>query len=149
MDTFVEGCQGLGLALAVGMVAGALAALIAREGALTVLAVLGAIGGAALFGWSLTQADRSAWPGWPVGFVTALFAFAVARGVVSGALERASGGASPGGIAAPLILAALVLAGLSLVLPPVSLIAGLALLWLAFARRRRAARKYERLRVLR
>jgi hypothetical protein len=43
----------------------------------------------------------------------------------------------------------LVLAGLSLLVPPVSLLAVLALVWLAAARRRRAARKYEGLRVLR
>jgi hypothetical protein len=149
MDTFLEGCQGLGLALAAGMLAGTLAALVPREGALTVFALAGAIGGAALFGWSLTQADHPAWPGWPVGLAVALFAFAVARGVVSGALERASREASPAGITAPLVLAALVLAGLSLLVPPVSLLAVLALVWLAAARRRRAARKYEGLRVLR
>jgi hypothetical protein len=148
MDTFLEGCQGLGLALAVGMLAGTLAALLPREGVLTVFALVGAVGGATLFGWSLTQADHSAWPGWPLGFAVALFAFAVARGVVAGAVERARE-ASPAGIAAPLVLVALVLAGLSLAVPPVSLLAGVALVWLAAARRRRTARKYEGLRVLR
>ena len=149
METFVEGCQGLGLAAAAGMLAGTVAALVAREGALTVLLALGAIGGAALLGWSLTEAGHPAWPGWPVGALVAGFGFAVARGVVAGALERAGRRGSPAAVGAPVALAALVLAGLSIILSPVALIALGAMLWLAAARRRRSDRKYEGLRVLR
>jgi hypothetical protein len=47
------------------------------------------------------------------------------------------------------VVAALVLAGLSLLFGPVSLVAALALAWLGRARRRRASRKHQGLRVLR
>ena len=149
MDLFVEGCQGLGLALAVGAAAGALAGSRPGDGALMpVAAVLAAIAGAVLFGWSLTQADHPAWPGWPVGAAFALFAFVVVAGFVAGARRR-SGEAPSSALAMPVLLVVIALAGISLVLGPVSLLALVALLYLAAARRRRAGRKYEGLRVLR
>ena len=46
-------------------------------------------------------------------------------------------------------LGALVLAALSLFVEPVGLVALVAIVWLGSARRRRAQRKYEGLRVLR
>jgi chromate transport protein ChrA len=151
MDLFVEGCQGLGLALAVGAIAGALVGVRAGEGPLTpVMAIVSAIAGAALFGWSLTQADHPAWPGWPVGAAFAVFAFVVVGGFVAGARRRSSDDkATSTALALPVLLAAIVLAGLSLVFGPVALIALAALVYLAIARRRRAGRKYEGLRVLR
>src|ERR671923_109158 len=98
MDLFVEGCQGLGLALAAGA----------------------AVAGALLFGWSLTQADHPAWPGWPVGVLAALFSLAVVGGVVAGARDRSGGEASPSALAVPALLAAIALAGLSLAVGPIA-----------------------------
>jgi hypothetical protein len=46
-------------------------------------------------------------------------------------------------------VAAAALAGLSILLPPVSLAVLAALVWLGLSRRRRAQRKYEGLRILR
>ena len=65
--------------------------------------------------------------------------------VVTGARRRGAG-ASAGPI---LALAALAIAGLSILLPPLALAAALGVLWLALARRRRSQRKFEGLRVLR
>ena len=80
----------------------------------------------------------------------------VTRDVVSGAVRRQQGGLaaqpqaqSPGGVTAIVVLAAAVVAGVSLVLKPFSLLVLVALLWLWVSRRRQAERKHEGLRVLR
>lgn len=143
MDLFLATCQGIGLALAAGTFAGASG----RRGVIGfVLAAIAAIVGGLLFGASLAGADHPAWPGWPVGAAIAVVAFGIVNGVVAGAQARHEGASSVGVIVA---LVALVLAGVSLLLEPVSLVAVLALGWLGSARRRRAQRKYEGLRVLR
>jgi hypothetical protein len=151
MDLFVEGCQGMGLALAVGAIGGTVVGARADEGALTpALAVLSAVAAAILFGWSLTQADHPAWPGWPVGAVIALFAFVVLGGFVAGARRRSSDErATSTALALPVLLAGIAVAGVSLAFGPIALLALAALVYLALARRRRAGRKYEGLRVLR
>lgn len=143
MDLFLAGCQGAGLALATGAFGGASG----RRGPIGVaLLVFAAVAGAALFGLALDAEDYSPYPGWPLGAVLAGFAFFVVRDVAAAAAQRADGG---GFTAAMIALAALALAGLSLVVPPVSLVALAGLLWLYAGRRRRAARKYEGLRTLR
>jgi chromate transport protein ChrA len=143
MDLFLATCQGIGLALAAGTFGGASG----RRGVIGfVLAAIAAIAGGLLFGASLASADHPAWPGWPVGAAIAVVAFGIVNGVVAGAQARHEGASSVGIIVA---LVALVLAAVSLFLEPVSLVAVLALGWLGSARRRRAQRKYEGLRVLR
>jgi hypothetical protein len=143
VDLFFAGCQGAGLALAAGVFAGAFG----RFGALGALLLATAVaGGAALFAVSLTAEDHPGWPGAVAGAILAAFAFAVARGVSAGA--RARQGAA--GVTEALVaLAALLLAGLSLLASPIALVALVALIWLAVSRRRDAARKYEGLRTLR
>jgi hypothetical protein len=156
MDLFLATCQGIGLALAVGAIAGAIAgAAAARGGAglpggvLALLAGLGLVAGALLFGWSLTTEDHPAWPGWPLGALVALLAFSVTSGVVRGATARGQG-ASAGAQVAYVAAGGAILAGLSLtVISPLALAALGGLAYLAIARRRRAARKYEGLRTLR
>lgn len=143
MDIFLAGCQGFGLALAAGIFAGASG----RRGAIGwALLAIAAVGGAILFGLSLETEDHPGWPGWPLGALVASFAFVVTRDIAEGAMQRAEGAGASGLI---ISVAALVLAGLSLLLPPVALIALAGLVWLAFSRRKRAARKYEGLRTLR
>ena len=150
MDVFVEGCQGLGLALAVGAIAGALIGATPGGGPLNVaLAVGAAVAGALLYGWSLTQADHPAWPGWPVGALFALFSLYIVSDFVAGARDRAADEASASGLAAPALLAAIVLAGLSLLFGPIALLALAGLVYLYFARRARAQRKHAGLRSLR
>jgi hypothetical protein len=143
MDLFLATCQGIGLALAAGTFGGASG----RRGVVGfLLAAVAAIGGGLMFGASLAAADHPAWPGWPVGAAIAVITFGVVNGVVAGAQARHEGASSIGIIVA---LGALVLAGLSLFLEPVALVALLGIVWLGSARRRRAQRKYEGLRVLR
>jgi hypothetical protein len=143
MDLFLATCQGLGLALAAGTFAGASG----RRGVVGfLLAAAAAIGGAVMFGASLATADHPAWPGWPVGAAIAVITFGIVNGVVAGAQTRHEGASAIGVIVA---LAALVLAGLSLLWSPLALVALLAVVWLGSARRRRAQRKHEGLRVLR
>jgi hypothetical protein len=143
MDLFLAGCQGLGLALAAGIFAGASGRRDAIGLALLIAAV---VGGAALFGISLTEEDHPAWPGFLPGAVAAWVGFAISRDVAAGAAAREGAGTMAGVYIA---VAALALAGLSILLPPVALVALVALGWLALARRQRADRKYEGLRTLR
>jgi hypothetical protein len=150
VDLFLEGCQGLGLALAAWAIAGAIAGAARLDGApALVLALIGAVGGALLFGASLAEEDHPAWPGWVLGALVAALAFAVLSGLVARAATRAGEAGSGTTIAAITVLAALVLAGLSLLVSPVALVALVGLGWLALGRRRRDQRKYEGLRVLR
>jgi hypothetical protein len=155
MDLFLATCQGIGLALAVGALGGALAGGASGRGSaqsplVLVLLVVVVIAGAFLFGASLATADHPAWPGWPVGAIIAAFAFATVRGIVAGAIQRAPGQGSQAGIAGFIAIAALVLAGLSLlVVSPIALVALLALGYLTLSRRRHADQKYEGLRSLR
>jgi hypothetical protein len=143
MSLFLATCQGIGLAVATGTFGGASG----RRGAVGIaLAAAAAIGGGILFAISLSNRGHPAWPGVPLGILIALFAFGVVSAVVAGAQARARGASSIGLIVAVI---ALIVAALSVLLEPFGLVAFAALLWLASARRRRAQRKYEGLRVLR
>jgi hypothetical protein len=143
MSLFLATCQGIGLAVATGTFAGASG----RRGLVGfLLAAPAAIGGAIFFAVSLSNRDHPAWPGVFLGLLISILAYGVVSAVVAGAQARARGASSIGLIVAAV---ALVIAVLSIFVEPVGLIALLALLWLASARRRRAKRKYEGLRVLR
>ncbi len=154
MDFLEATTQGLGLALAAGMIGGAITGAVSpREQGLvaSVLLVIAGIGAAYLFGASLETAnDHPAWPGWFVGALVGVFAFVVIRSVVAGASARAGEGGSAALIAVIAIAAAAVLAALSLTpAAPVSIVVALALVFMAIQRRRRASEKYEGLRILR
>ena len=105
MDLFEAACQGIGLSLAAGVLAGAVAAAAEDERGspgplLLILLALAVLGGGYMFGASLSAEDHPAWPGWFVGGAIALFAFGIARGVVSGAAHRAGEQGSAGTIVA-------------------------------------------------
>jgi hypothetical protein len=143
MDLFLASCQGVGLALAAGAFGGASG----RRGPIGLLLLAFAVvGGAVLFGASLASEDHPAWPGWPIGALLAAFAFVVVRSLAEGAAARPDAGPWTGAL---LALGALVLAGLSLLISPIALVALAGLVYLWLARRQRAARKYEGLRTLR
>ena len=144
MDYFFAICQALGIALAVGALAGAAGP---QGGAASVLGLVAAAAGAAVAALSISIDDQSILGGIAVGAVGGWLAATVISAVVGGAARRAEGGVGAVGFIVALAAAALV--GLSILLPPVSLAALLALGWLALARRRRAQRKYEGLRILR
>jgi hypothetical protein len=148
---FLAVCQGLGLAIAVGLILGVvLPPIMPWWGVVVGAAPLGVL--AAIAG--LNAADEALWPAFPVGVIGAGLAALVARDVAAGATRRQ--GQRPDapyqpvtGITAIFVLAAVVIAGISLVLEPFSLVVLLALIWLWASRRRQAERKHEGLRVLR
>ena len=156
MDLLLATCQGIGLALATGAVTGAIAGGVAARGGagapgplLAILAGVGVIAGAVLFGAALTTEDHPAWPGWPIGALLAVLSFSVTSGVVRGAATRGQGG-SAGAQVAYVVVAAAILAAISLTpASPLAVVVLVAVGWLALARRQRAARKHEGLRVLR
>jgi cobalamin biosynthesis protein CobD/CbiB len=145
-------CQGLGLAIAVGLILGVVfPPIMPSWGAVVGAAPLGVLAcGAALNG-----AGEPLWPALPVGVIGAGLAAVVAQDVASGAARRQQDritGAdlqASGGVTAIVVLAAVIVAAVSLVLKPFSLLVLVALLWVWISRRRRAERKHEGLRVLR
>jgi hypothetical protein len=143
MDLFIAACQGVGLAVAAGMLAGAPGK---RDGIGYALLAIAVIGAAIMFGASLATEDHPAWPGWPVGALIAAGTFAVIADFAAGAAQRAEGG---GVIAIAIVIAALAVAGLSLLFGLIGLVALAAIVYLWLGRRRRAASKYEGLRTLR
>jgi hypothetical protein len=150
MDLLLDIFRGLGLALAVAMAASTVFALVLGDPthrARRIGVLLAAIGGAAAFYIALDAAERTAWPGVPLGALAGLFGAAVMNDVIAGAASRP--GASLAGIGLIVLGLALLLAALSAVLPPVGLVALIGLLWLGTTRRSREAEKYEGLRVLR
>jgi hypothetical protein len=149
---FMAICTGLGLALAAGLIIGVVVPpIVPAWGALVAAAPLGVIAcGAALNG-----ADEEIWPALLIGPAAAGGAALITRDVVGGAARRARPSIedvqaqTPTGVAAIVVLAAAVVAVLSLFLPPVSLVVLAAFVWLWLSRRRREERKHEGLRVLR
>jgi len=139
-------CQGVGLAIAAGMLAGSLAYDGPRK---ELLLVLAAAAGAALFAASLNSETSAAWVGIIPGAPLALLSKALTESIVSGARKRAE--AEPNSVSLMVVGAALLLALISI--PPyicvLALIFGVGFLWLGAARRRREAQKHEGLRVLR
>jgi hypothetical protein len=149
VDVFLAACQGLGLALAAGILAAVLALPIARRGAggafLPVL--VAAAVGAAAFAWSLESETSTWWPGIVGGALAGAAAARVGGAILAGAAERAREASGTLGVLAG--VGAIVLAALSLLISPVSLAAAAGLAVLYAGRRRRAERKYEGLRSLR
>jgi hypothetical protein len=106
--------------------------------------ILGALQGAA----SLDDRNATWWPGLIVGVAAAGLGFAAARslfGRVRGRLDAEAAGMLPLYAEA----AALLAAGLSILLPPLAVLVVAALAWLLAGGRRRAGEKYAGLRILR
>jgi hypothetical protein len=144
MDFFFAICQALGIGLAAGALLGAFGPG-GRQ--VTPIALVAAALGAAAAGFSMSEDGESIVVGIVIGAIGGWLAATVVSAVVSGALKRAESGAA--GLASLVVLAALALVGLSILLPPVSLVVLVGLGWLALSRRRQADRKYEGLRILR
>ncbi len=209
MDLVLAICQGLGLALAIG-IGGPIAALFAsmmgaleagfnpdgtdysfitatwflitllaiavlevaargRDFArLPIVALLAAAGGLA-FAASLAEEGETAWPGLILGAIVTGATAYVSTGVLEGAIRRAkaAGGGRRGigrdtdkdevppdvDAANVLIIgfavAGIVVAALALFIPPLSLLAAIAVIAVGLGRRRKAGEKYEGLRILR
>ncbi|HZU40988.1 MAG TPA: hypothetical protein VE992_08040 [Solirubrobacteraceae bacterium] len=116
--------------------------------ALATLGVIGAALGALMFAGSLARGHYVAWPGWIGGVACAALALAATRPLfvrVRARLDDATAGALP--LYAEAI--GLIVAGLSIVAPPLGPVALLLLIWLLLAGRRREGQKYAGLRILR
>ena len=149
---FLAVCQGLGLAIAAGLILGVVfPPVMPTWGAIVGAAPIGVLAAGA----ALNGADEPLWPALPVGVIGAGLAAMVMRDVAAGAIRRQRDqvtGAdvqAPSGVTLIVVLAAVVVAAVSLFLEPVSQVVLLALSWLWVSRRRRAERKHEGLRVLR
>ena len=119
-----------------------------RGPAAVVLGVLALVIGALLFAGALADDNYLSWPGLVGGALCAAVAIAATRPLlarVRSRLDQATASTVPFYAEA----SAIVLAALSIVAPPVGIVALLLLLWLLIAGRRREDQKYAGLRILR
>jgi hypothetical protein len=139
-------CQGIGLAIAAGMLAGSLAYQGERRQWLLALA---GIAGGVLFAASLAPETSAAWIGIVPGVPLAVLSMTLTNSVVLGARQRAE--ADPTSVSLMVAGAAVLLALISLpsYICVLALLAGGAFLWLGLSRRSREGRKHEGLRSLR
>jgi hypothetical protein len=148
---FLESVGWLAALLAVAV----LLALARRAGVRLPIALAAGVAlaiGALEFAGSLADEGYAAGPGLVAGAACALVGFGAARAFFEGAASRVRDQAAAG--AAGLIelyaqAAALAVAGLAVLAPPASYLALALCVWVLVVRRRRAAAKYEGLRVLR
>jgi hypothetical protein len=105
--------------------------------------------GALFFAGSLVRDHHAAWPGWVGGVICAGVGLAAARPFLARLRSRLDDAAAAVGLPVISDGSALLIAVLSVVAPPVGLIALLGLLWLLFAGRGRSEAKYAGLRILR
>jgi hypothetical protein len=103
--------------------------------------------GALFFAGSLARGGYAAWPGIVGGIVCALIGAAATRPLLARARARLRDDASL--LPAFAEVSALLIAVLSVVAPPIGVIALLLMLWLLWASRRREGQKYAGLRILR
>jgi asparagine N-glycosylation enzyme membrane subunit Stt3 len=119
-----------------------------RRGPAAILGLVAVVLGALLFAAALAQGHYSTWPGYiggvvcaAVGIAATVPLFARVRGRLDASAQTALPLFTEGG--------ALLLAALSVLLPPVGLLGLVGLLWLLFAGRGREQSKYAGLRILR
>jgi hypothetical protein len=119
----------------------------ARAGMLA-LGAVAVVLGALFFAGALARGHYASWPGIIGGVACAVVGLAATRPLLARVRQRLDQDAAG---AVPLYAegAGLVVAALSVLAPPVGLIALLAFLWLLVAARRRGERKYAGLRILR
>jgi uncharacterized membrane protein YgdD (TMEM256/DUF423 family) len=116
-----------------------------------VVLALGAVAlvlGALFFAGALAQDRYTVWPGWLAGVICALIAVAATLPLLARVRARLDA-SSVGSLPFFTEIAAVLLAVLSVLAPPVGPIALAFLLWLLFAGRRREGQKYAGLRILR
>jgi len=146
---FLESTGFLLAVLAVGVVAYLLERSEGGGRAVELLSgVAGVVLGAMLFAGALADGGTESWPGLIAGPICALLGWRAVGGLVERARQRLEGGAAAL-LTAYADGAALLLAGLAIFVPPVSILAIAAFVVLLFGGRRREGEKYAGLRVLR
>jgi hypothetical protein len=105
--------------------------------------------GALFFAGSLVRDHHAAWPGWVGGVICAAIGLAAARPFLARLRSRLDDAAAAVGLPVISDGSALLVAVLSIVAPPLGLIALLGLLWLLYAGHGRSDAKYAGLRILR
>jgi uncharacterized protein DUF4126 len=116
------------------------------------VAIAAVVLGALEFGGSLADESYAGGPGLAAGAVCALIGYAAATTFLGRAEARLTGRGDPGSSSLLAVYgdgAALLVAALAIVAPPLSYLALAFCAWTLVERRRRATRKYEGLRVLR
>jgi hypothetical protein len=114
-----------------------------------VYAVPAAAIGGLLFAGSLADEDYAAAPGLAAGVLCALVGLWAAQAFLGGAAARVRDADAASFVELAGLAAAVLLAALAVLVPPVSEVALAFCVWLLIARRQRAQRKYEGLRILR
>jgi hypothetical protein len=112
------------------------------------LGALGLVFGALLFAGSLADTGHKSWPGIIAGVACAALGFAAVAGLLQRTRRRLDASAAAF-LTAYADIASLALAGLAILIPPVSFLALAAFLLLLISGRKGDARKYEGLRILR
>jgi hypothetical protein len=105
--------------------------------------------GALLFAGSLVRDGHAAWPGWVGGVICAAVGIAASRPFLARLRGRLDANAAAVGVPVIADGSALLMAILSIVAPPLGLVALIGLLWLLYGSRRRGDQKYAGLRILR
>ncbi len=113
-----------------------------------VLALAGAALGALIFAGSLARGHYAAWPGWIGGVLCAAIGLAAAVPLLA-RMRRRLDEATAASLPLYAEAAALLLGVLSVVAPPVGVIALAGMAWLVVGFRRREGEKYAGLRILR
>jgi cytochrome bd-type quinol oxidase subunit 2 len=136
--------QAVGLGLAIGMIVGTTGLEGSARGGITLVAGFVGLAAGAI---AASADDDSVLVGAVFGFLGAALACVIVSDVIAGARRRR--GAGTGALGFIVAMFALAIAGATILFPPFVLIPLIGLIWLGLARRRRAQRKYEGLRVLR
>jgi hypothetical protein len=105
--------------------------------------------GALFFAGSLVRDHHAAWPGWVGGVICAAIGVAAARPFLARLRSRLDDASAAVGLPVVADGSALLIAVLSIVAPPIGVIALLGLLWLLYRGQQRGEAKYAGLRILR
>jgi hypothetical protein len=105
--------------------------------------------GALFFAGSLVRDHHAAWPGWVGGVICAAVGIAAARPFLARLRSRLDEAAAAVGLPVIADGSALLVAVLSVLAPPIGLIALLGLLWLLYRGQQGGEQKYAGLRILR
>lgn len=139
----------IGAALLVMLDRGVWAARLHSGPLAAVLAVISLGLGGLFFAGALVRDHHAAWPGWVGGVICAAVGIAAARPFLARLRSRLDEAAAAVGLPVISDGSALLIAVLSVVAPPLGVIALLLLVWLLFAGRGRSDAKYAGLRILR